>query len=59
MEIDKQKIEHRLEPLTKRHYDRFLICSECEQIYWHGSHCARVKQLTDEFSAAKYKVWSY
>lgn len=59
MEIDKQKIAHRLEPLTKQHYDRFLICSECEQIYWHGSHCVRVKQLTDEFSAAKHKVQSY
>ena len=59
MEIDKQKIAHRLEPLTKQHYDRFLICSECEQIYWHGSHCVRVKQLTDEFSAAKYKARSY
>ena len=55
-EIDKQKIAHRLEPLTKQHYDRFLICSECEQIYWQGSHCARVKQLVDEFSAAKYKA---
>ena len=53
VETDKQKIEHLLEPLTKQHYDRFLICSECAQIYWQGSHCVRVKQLIDEFSAAK------
>ena len=50
VETDKQKIEHRLEPLTKKHYDRFLICSECSQIYWQGSHCARLKRLIEEFS---------
>lgn len=53
MEIDKRKIEHRLEPLTRQHYDRFLICSECDQIYWEGSHCMRVKRLVDEFYAEK------
>lgn len=49
VETDKQKIEHRLEPLTKKHYDKFLICSMCDQIYWQGSHCMRVKLLVDEF----------
>ena len=53
VETAKQKIAHRLEPLTKQHYDRFIICSECEQIYWQGSHCVHVKQLVDEFSVAK------
>jgi len=53
VETNKQKIEHRLEPLTKKHYDRFLICSECGQIYWQGSHCARIKRLVDEFSVKK------
>lgn len=53
VETEKQKIAHRLEPLTKQHYDRFLVCSECDRIYWQGSHCVRVKHLIDEFSAAK------
>lgn len=53
VEIDKQKIEHRLKPLTKKHYDRFLVCSECDQIYWEGSHCMRVKRLVSEFYAEK------
>lgn len=53
VETDKQKIEHRLEPLTKQHYDKFLSCSECGQIYWQGSHCLRVKNLVDEFYAGK------
>ncbi|PXW85197.1 hypothetical protein C8R34_12121 [Nitrosomonas sp. Nm84] len=53
IETEKQKIEHRLKPLTKQNYDRFLMCSECSQIYWQGSHFARVKHLVDEFSVAK------
>lgn len=53
VETDKQAIEHRLESLTKKHYHRFLICPECGQIYWQGSHCARVKRLVDEFSVEK------
>ncbi|MCK5191084.1 MAG: hypothetical protein KAR12_13625 [Methylococcales bacterium] len=47
---EKQEIEHRLEPLTKKHYDNFLICFECRQIYWQGSHYAHAKRLVDEFS---------
>ena len=47
---EKLKIEHRLEPLTKKHYNSFLVCSECGQIYWQGSHYAHAKRLVDEFS---------
>ncbi len=49
----KQKIAYRLEPLTKKHYDNFLICSECDQIYWQGSHCMRVNLLVDELLQIK------
>lgn len=54
METDKQEIAHRLKPLTRQHYDRFLICSECNQIYWQGSHSLRVRHLIDEFSIKKW-----
>lgn len=47
--IDKQKIAHRLKPLTKRYYTNFLICSGCGQIYWQGSHYKRAIQLVDNF----------
>lgn len=50
IETEKQNVEHRLEPLTKQHFHRFLICSECDQIYWHGSHCTRVQRLIEDFS---------
>jgi len=49
LETHKKEIEHRLQPLTRKHYDKFLVCSACEQIYWQGSHCTRVQRLVDEF----------
>ncbi|HRQ05281.1 Mut7-C RNAse domain-containing protein [Nitrosomonas halophila] len=42
---DKHQIAHRLEPLTKKYYDKFLSCPDCGQIYWQGSHFERVMQL--------------
>ena len=53
-ETGKQEIEHHLEPLTKKYYEKFLICSECGQIYWQGGHYARIKHLIDEFLAGKH-----
>ncbi|MDR4517070.1 MAG: Mut7-C ubiquitin/RNAse domain-containing protein [Nitrosomonas sp.] len=51
IQTEKRDITHRLKPLTNKHYDKFLICSECDQIYWQGSHSAHVecliKELTD------------
>lgn len=40
--VDKEKIIHRLEPLTKIYYDEFRICPDCDQIYWKGSHYERM-----------------
>ncbi len=36
--IEKEKIMNRLEPLTKKYYNEFYICSACDKIYWPGSH---------------------
>ncbi len=49
MAIDKRTIEHRLEPLTRQYYEKFLICSQCKQVYWQGSHYNRLKHLIDKF----------
>lgn len=43
--VEKKKIESRLLPLTKKYYQDFYQCSECGQIYWQGSHYARIAQL--------------
>ncbi|MCK4843257.1 MAG: Mut7-C ubiquitin/RNAse domain-containing protein [Methylococcales bacterium] len=48
--IEKHEIKYQLEPLTKKYYDKFLVCSDCKQIYWQGSHFKHVKQLIDEFT---------
>jgi uncharacterized protein len=42
--ISKETILDRLEPLTKRYYDEFSICPNCQQIYWKGSHYERMLQ---------------
>lgn len=47
-ETGKSGIEHRLEPLTRQYYDKFLMCPDCNWIYWQGSHTTRIKQLLDE-----------
>ncbi len=36
--IAKEKIAHKLEPLTRKYYRDFFRCSQCGKIYWRGSH---------------------
>jgi uncharacterized protein len=36
--IEKEKILHRLQPKTRHYYQEFRLCSNCDQIYWQGSH---------------------
>lgn len=40
--VEKQEIENRLEPLTKKYFFDFKICPGCEQVYWRGSHMKRI-----------------
>ena len=47
-DVHKEDILHRLEPLTRLHYDTFRICTACQQIYWQGSHFIRMQQLIQE-----------
>lgn len=47
-DVDKAAIVDRLEPLTRRHYDRFRICADCGQIYWRGSHVQRIERLIEK-----------
>jgi len=46
--VNKQAIEERLEPKTRKYFDTFRICTSCGQIYWQGSHHARSLRLIDE-----------
>lgn len=48
--VDKQLIEHRLEPKTRKYFDTFRMCTTCQQIYWQGSHYDRSLQLIAELT---------
>jgi uncharacterized protein with PIN domain len=37
--------DHRLPPLVQHHYDDFRRCSNCNQIYWKGTHYERIQQV--------------
>ena len=43
--ISKKDVIHRLEPLTKKYYSSFSICTQCDKIYWPGSHIEKMRQL--------------
>ncbi|MDZ7829654.1 MAG: Mut7-C RNAse domain-containing protein [Halofilum sp. (in: g-proteobacteria)] len=44
-DIDKAGIEYRLEPLTRRYYQHFRICTACGRLYWEGSHVPHIERL--------------
>lgn len=46
--VAKEEVLDRLEPLTRRYYDEFSRCADCGQIYWPGTHFARLTSLVDE-----------
>ena len=46
--VDKEAIEHLLEPKTRLYFDEFWQCSSCGQVYWEGSHVKHMLKLTDE-----------
>ena len=45
--VTKDEVVEHLEPLTRRYYDEFSRCAECGQIYWPGSHHARLVSLVE------------
>jgi uncharacterized protein len=45
--VTKDEVIDRLQPLTRRYYDDFGRCTECGQIYWPGSHHARLVRLVE------------
>lgn len=46
--ISKQAIYDRLEPLTRKYFNSFKMCSDCGKIYWQGSHHDHMRQLVDK-----------
>ena len=50
IQTEKRTITHRLKPLTKKYYEKFMICTDCDQLFWQGSHSSRVERLIREFA---------
>ncbi len=40
----KAEVFDQLEPLTKIYYEQFRRCSGCGQVYWSGSHFAKLQK---------------
>jgi len=49
--VPKEAILDRLPPQTARYYDEFHLCRACGQVYWKGSHTARMERLIAEVLA--------
>jgi len=45
--VEKAQILDRLEPKTVHYYDDFRLCTECDQIYWQGSHAEKILRWID------------
>ncbi len=43
--VEKSAVMHRLLPLTRKYYDEFYLCQRCDQVYWPGSHYARMHEF--------------
>jgi len=50
--VSREEILHRLEPLTRIHYDDFRRCPGCDAVYWKGSHHTRMERLIDRVRTA-------
>ena len=46
--VKKEAVLDRLEPLTKKYFDEFHICPNCQQIYWKGSHYERMVRVIEQ-----------
>jgi len=46
--VSKQRIEHLLEPGTRKHFDAFWRCRGCGQVYWEGSHYESMNSLAEQ-----------
>lgn len=46
--VSKESIQDRLLPGTRKYYDTFYQCPDCQRIYWEGSHYQRMLKTIRE-----------
>ena len=51
--VKKEMILGRLEPLTKKYFDEFHICPNCQQVYWKGSHYDRMLKVVEKVKQSR------
>lgn len=51
--VAKEEVIERLEPGTRRHYDRFWRCVQCGQVYWRGPHYQRMLRFVESLEGPK------
>ena len=44
IKVKKENIIERLEPKTKKYFDDFVYCPNCDKIYWRGSHFSETEK---------------
>jgi uncharacterized protein len=49
--VAKDAILDRLQPKTRRYYDEFSICPDCDRIYWKGSHYEKMLKTIEQLGA--------
>jgi hypothetical protein len=47
--VPKESVDSLLQPKTRRYYEVFRQCPDCNQVYWQGSHHARTLKLIRGF----------
>jgi uncharacterized protein with PIN domain len=53
VEVDKAEVADRLEPGTRRCYERFSRCRSCGRVYWRGAHGRRLDAVVAEALRAR------
>jgi uncharacterized protein len=53
VEVEKAEVADRLEPGTRRCYERFSRCRSCGRVYWRGAHGRRLDAVVAEALRAR------
>ena len=48
IEVEKERVEHRVPEFVFHNYNLFRLCPHCERVYWPGTHTEHMSELIDE-----------
>ena len=51
--VDKKEIEAQLLPNTKKYYNEFYQCENCNKIYWKGNHYLKMQAMINSLKSAQ------